>query len=316
MIREPLVFSPIYRTRVWGGRRLADSLGRALPSAEPIGESWEIVDRPEAQSRVAFGEHQGKTLRELIEKENVMGPKWPRDRRFPLLVKWLDCEERLSLQVHPPASVAPLLGGEPKTENWYVAEVSPAAGLLVGFRPGVDRDAFAAALRAKRVETCVNRLAVKPEDSLLVRSGQVHAIDAGCLILEIQQNSDTTYRVDDWGRLGLDGKPRELHIAESLASMSWNSDPISLVETAEVIGPIAECPEFRILRHVVEPGGRLDLEAGSDARIVSVVRGALSYGNRVAARGDNLVVGIDVNVSFSTSGGAVVLITENFALSR
>ena len=117
---EVLIFRPIYQERVWGGRALEAALGRTLPDTRPIGESWEIVDRPEAQSVVANGKHAGRTLRQVITKHGavIMGPKWPVEKPFPMLVKWLDCRERLSLQVHPPASVAGDLKGEPKTENW------------------------------------------------------------------------------------------------------------------------------------------------------------------------------------------------------
>ena len=219
----PLCFSPLYQTRVWGGRRLEAALGRSLPPSEPVGESWEIVDRPEAQSIVASGPLAGRSLRDLISTRgaDLMGPTWPITRRFPILVKWLDCRERLSLQVHPPAAVAPSLGGEPKTENWYIAQSSPNAELIVGLKRGVTRAAFEQALDAQTVEQCVHHFPVAAGDSILVHSGQVHAIDAGNLILEIQQNSDTTYRVYDWGRVGLDGRPRQLHVEESLRSIDW-----------------------------------------------------------------------------------------------
>src|ERR1035438_2060981 len=136
-MQEVLQFQPLYQERVWGGRRLHSFLGRELPPGPPIGESWEIVDRPEAQSRVRGGPFNGTSLRELIGRHaaKVMGPDWDPSARFPLLVKWLDCSERLSLQVHPPASVAPSLGGESKTENWYVAQSVPGASLFVGLKP-------------------------------------------------------------------------------------------------------------------------------------------------------------------------------------
>ena len=221
---EILRFEPIYQERVWGGQTLATAFGRALPAGRAIGESWEIVDRPEAQSIVPDGPYSGHTLRQLIESHgrDVMGPQWPAGRPFPILVKWLDCRERLSLQVHPPADQAPALGGEPKTENWFIAGAAPGAALIVGLRPGVTRAQFERALASGMLETCVNRFPVAAGDSILVRSGTVHAIDAGNLILEIQQNSDTTYRVYDWGRTGLDHQPRPLHLREALASILWD----------------------------------------------------------------------------------------------
>lgn len=143
-MNELLRFQPLYQDRVWGGRALEAALGRTLPPDRPIGESWELVDRPEAQSVVVGGRFHGRTLRSVLETEAaaIMGPHFPAHRPFPLLVKWLDCRERLSLQVHPPADLAPALRGEPKTENWYIAAAAPGAGLIVGLRKGVTRGQF------------------------------------------------------------------------------------------------------------------------------------------------------------------------------
>src|SRR3990170_3892202 len=131
---EVLRFEPLYQERPWGGRLIESSFDRMLPPASRIGESWEIVDRPETQSVVRGGRHVGRTLRELIETHGreLMGPRWPAKNRFPILVKWLDCRERLSLQVHPSTMTASALGGEPKTENWYIARAQPGAALIVG----------------------------------------------------------------------------------------------------------------------------------------------------------------------------------------
>ena|SRR3569833_1414200 len=132
-MQQILRLRPVYQERVWGGRGLETSLHRSLPPGRPIGESWEIVDRPEAQSVVTNGSLAGQSLRELIQNNaaSVLGPRWPNEKTFPILVKWLDCRERLSLQVHPPAAIAPQLKGEPKTENWYIAEAAPGSHLIV-----------------------------------------------------------------------------------------------------------------------------------------------------------------------------------------
>src|SRR4051812_4941606 len=137
-------FRPIYQERVWGGRALEGFLGRKLPGTTPIGESWELVDRPEAQSVATHGAWAGKTLREIMAAHaaEVMGPNWPKDRPFPILVKWLDCRDRLSVQVHPPAAVAKKLGGEPKTENWFFAQTDVGAAVYAGLKPGVTRESF------------------------------------------------------------------------------------------------------------------------------------------------------------------------------
>ena len=321
-MRELLRFAPIYQTRVWGGRALEAALGRSLPPVDPIGESWELVDRPEAQSVVAEGPMAGLSLRSLLERHAaaIMGPAWPAQRPFPILVKWLDCRERLSLQVHPPSSVAGELRGEPKTENWYIAETAPGSRLIVGLRKGVTRARFEAAAGAGNLEECVHSFNVAAGDSILVRSGQVHAIDAGNLILEIQQNSDTTYRVYDWGRVGLDGRPRQMHLAQSLRSIDWNDFEPAPLRAAPTSGVIADCAEFRIRRVVLDPGQRLHLRAGEEPRLVSVVRGSLdataeSGGPRARfrlARGETVLAPFAGAFTFAAESAAIALVTEGF----
>ncbi len=318
-MREVLQFQPLYQQRIWGGLRLHSFLGRELPPGPPIGESWEIVDRPEAQSRSRGGAYNGATLRELIERHgaDIMGPGWTASARFPLLVKWLDCSDRLSLQVHPPAAVAPSLGGESKTENWYVAQSVPGASLFVGLKPGVKSADFAKAVAEGTAEGCVNKVSVAAGDSILVRSGQVHAIDAGNLILEIQQNSDTTYRIYDWGRAGLDGKQRRLHVKESLRSILWDEDPPDLVRAAPTSGTIASCDEFSIRRMVMGRGETLRFEAGEQPRILSVVAGGLttacaSSGERVLPMGENALIPWSADLEFKAPEPAIILLTEEF----
>jgi mannose-6-phosphate isomerase len=319
-MREVLQFQPIYQERVWGGRRLQSLLGRELPAGPPIGESWEIVDRPEAQSRVRRGRFGGATLRDLISAHSaeIMGPRWKPSSPFPLLVKWLDCSERLSLQVHPPAEVAASLGGEPKTENWYVAHSAPGASLFVGLRPGVTRARFAKAVADGSAEELVNKVSVAAGDSVLVRSGQVHAIDAGNLILEIQQNSDTTYRLYDWGRVGLDGKPRKLHVEESMRSILWDVGPPELVRAAPTSGTIASCDEFTIRRVILGKGEALRFAAGEQTRILSVAAGELSLpgaasGGKTLSSGENVVLPWSAELEIVAPEPAIVLVTEGFA---
>ena len=324
-MRELLRFHPLYQERVWGGRALATTLGRLLPPGNPIGESWELVDRPEAQSVVAGGSLGGQSLRDVMKEYwvDVMGPAWPADRPFPLLVKWLDCRERLSLQVHPPAAVAGELRGEPKTENWYIADTAPGAELIVGLRCGVTREQFEQALRDNTLEQCVHHFNVAAGDSILVHSGQIHAIDAGNLILEIQQNSDTTYRVYDWGRVGLDGAPRQLHVPQSLRSIDWTDFEPTPVRGAPTSGVIANCAEFRIRRVVLGTGERLHLRAGEEPRLVSVVSGTVratgeGTGTRTPfgsslRRGDNVLAPYAGSFTLSAEATSILLVTESFA---
>jgi len=311
---------------VWGGRVLESAFARTLPPERPIGESWEIVDRPEAQSVVSAGALKGETLRALIEKHgaDVMGPKWPRVRPFPILVKWLDCRERLSLQVHPPASVAGELKGEPKTENWYIAHSTAGAQLLVGLKRGVTREQFERAIADNTLEKCIHHFCVAAGDSILVQSGQVHAIDAGNLILEIQQNSDTTYRVYDWGRVGLDGRPRQLHIEQSLRSIDWNDFEPVPVRGAPTSGVIADCAEFTIRRVVLGAGERMSVAAGEQPRLVSVASGSVRAGangsgssrapfGQLLAAGENVLLPFAGAFTFAAASTAILLVTENFA---
>ncbi len=317
-MRSPLFFEPIYQERVWGGRGLDGSLGRNLPENKKIGESWEVVDRPEAQSVVARGPARGKSLRQVIEESpvEVMGPGYAADRPFPILVKWLDCQDRLSLQVHPPAAIAPELGGEPKTENWYIAEAAEGSHLIVGLKEGVTRVGFERAIEANTVEECAHRFPVRAGHSILVRSGQIHAIDAGNLILEIQQNSDTTYRVYDWGRVGLDGEARELHVEESLASIDFSDvepQPVNPVDGDLVL---AECAEFRIRKYQMAPGREIEFQAREQARLLHLVSGSVRIEDEgeswEAARGDNVLLPFTGTFRVIAVEPTVVLVTSDF----
>jgi mannose-6-phosphate isomerase len=277
---QPLSFRPLYMERVWGGRRLADHLGRSIPANVPIGESWELVDRSDAQSIVDAGSHAGMTLHELWKnhRESVFGPVVDAPR-FPLLAKILDARETLSVQVHPPAALAVELGGEPKTEMWHLLEAEEGAELYAGFRKGVTRSDFETALKGGEVAGLLHRISVQSGDTLFIPSGRCHAIGAGCLIVEIQQNSDTTYRVFDWNRLGLDGKPRALHVEESLKSIDFADFEPGL---APADAPV-ECPEFFVETWQIS-GKRTDPDL--IGIIYTVLEGSVRCGGRTFARGD------------------------------
>lgn len=320
----PILFRPILQERVWGGRALQSELGRELPAGKVIGESWEIVDRPEACSVIDGGELDGLTLRDALERHaaEILGPGADPKRPFPILVKWLDCRDRLSLQVHPPAAVAPSLKGEPKTEMWYVASAMPDAAVLAGLKPGVDRDRLEAALRDDTAAELIPRHPMKEGDSLFVPSGRIHAIDAGNLILEIQQNSDTTYRVYDWGRVGLDGKPRALHIEESLKSIDFSDtapEPLRVATLARRGATLADCAEFRVRRWEVAGGeAATELPAGEGPRLIHAAKGALTLVETGSGRthdipaGRNALLPAGAGYRVSADAGAVYLLTDNF----
>ncbi len=219
---EPLVFEPIFMERVWGGRSLETLYQKNLPASVRIGESWEIVDRAEAQSIVRGGPGHGCTLHELwMNHRSAIFGQIADAPRFPLLIKLLDAREKLSLQVHPPAKITAELGGEPKTEFWYIAAADRDAELHVGLRPGASREVIERALKQGTVDEHVHRLAVRAGDAMFLPSGRLHSIGAGNVIVEVQQNSDTTYRVFDWNRQDADGSPRQLHVEESLRAIDF-----------------------------------------------------------------------------------------------
>ena len=209
--------------RIWGGRRLESEFGKTLPAQKLIGESWEIVDRPEAQSIVRNGPLRGKTLHELWtqHRHEVFGDI-PDAPRFPLLLKLLDAHQKLSLQVHPPETAANRLGSEPKAEFWYVASAEPAAELYLGFRESITRDQLENALRDGTAADHVHKIRVRAGDAVFLPAGRLHALGAGNLLIEIQQNSDTTYRVFDWNRVDDQGKQRQLHIDRALQCIDFN----------------------------------------------------------------------------------------------
>jgi mannose-6-phosphate isomerase len=305
------LFQPIYQERVWGGTWLASAFGRELPDGKVIGESWEMVDRPEAQSTTS----DGRTIRELIaaDPEAIMGPGWPADKPFPILVKWLDCQEKLSLQVHPPAAIAPELGGEPKTENWYIAKAQPHATLMAGLKHGVTKAVFKMGLQNGTLEPLVHSMPVKAGESIFIPSGRIHAIGGGNLILEIQQNSDTTYRVYDWGRVGLDGEPRELHIKESLMSTDFNDFEPETLKPVSGDQVLADSDVFDLRKVCLKSGQALAFEAGSP-RILSLVSGELREADgSIIHTSANALLPAAQAFDFVATADCVILLTENFA---
>jgi len=217
--------------RIWGGRRLESLYGKRLPSAALIGESWEIVDRPEAQSVVHEGPLRGATLHELWCKHRpeIFGEA-PDAPRFPILAKLLDAQENLSLQVHPPAAIAKKLGGESKSELWYVANSGPKARLYAGVKKGTTREVFRKALDQGKVEKHLHALDVKTGDAIFLPSGRMHALGAGNLLVEIQENSDTTYRIYDWNRAKKGRAPRPMHVAEAMECVDFKDVEPALLE--------------------------------------------------------------------------------------
>jgi mannose-6-phosphate isomerase len=242
----PLKFRPIYKQRIWGGQKLREVFGKDIPPFEKIGESWELADLPDDKSVIANGELADRPLSSVIEEypkeitgnENFSGP-------FPLLIKLLDAEDILSVQVHPDVETCRRLGeGNPKTECWYIISAEPSAVIYKGLKKGVTKKQFAAAIENGTVEEMLSKVPVKRGECHFLPAGTAHAIGPGLLIAEIQTPSDTTYRVFDWNRVDEAGKARELHIEQALASIHFGVSDDSLSVTT--VGRMVDCEFFTI----------------------------------------------------------------------
>jgi mannose-6-phosphate isomerase len=230
----PIKFNPVMKNNVWGGRAL-ERFGYKLPEG-PVGEGWMIGDHPSGVTTAANGECAGMGLDRIREKygAEVLGTKGcsAKNGRFPLLLKLLDCNDDLSVQVHPSDDYAGLPEGElGKTEMWYILDAKPGAKIVYGLKPGVTRERLEQAIAAGTIMDCLEQVPVRAGDSFYIPAGTVHALGAGVLVAEVQQNSDTVYRLYDYNRPGLDGKPRDLHIADSLNVIAYENSGAARMKT-------------------------------------------------------------------------------------
>lgn len=284
---EPLLFERQFLEKVWGGRALERALGIALPEGVRVGETWEISDRDDRPSVVARGKYKGRTLRELMTTHGdaILGRAAPAvDGRFPLLVKYLDATQNLSVQVHPHRSLAhTLLPGEsPKTECWYVVASEPGGGIWHGLRKGVEVERLASAASGPGIASLLSWHRAEPGQFYFVPGGTVHAIGAGVTLVEIQETSDTTYRIYDWDRVGLDGRPRATNVERALRAVRQPRDlrkprrpyrrGIAKPDDVNKRGSCADCEEFGVDLLDLETG--LDIEALGVAVLYVVVHGA------------------------------------------
>lgn len=293
--------------RVWGGRKLESVYKRTLPNTQPHGESWEISDREQEQSVVSGGQYDGLTLNTLWKNyhEEVFGKSIAKSERFPLLIKILDASRDLSIQVHPPHEKAVELGGEAKNEFWYIADADEGAKLYIGLKKGVTQSVFQQAIAEGEVEKYVHAVNAKKDDSIYIPSGRLHAIGEGFLIYEIQQNSDTTFRVFDWNRIGLEGKPRNLHVEESLACIDFN-DYEPQVETIEN-GLLSACENFIITKRQFTSGEQVSPFNSKQFAVWIIVHGTLeSQENEYYQPGDFTIA--PVNTSEHTAKTPLTLL--------
>jgi mannose-6-phosphate isomerase len=256
---SPLLLTPVLKRARWGGRRLGTLFGKALGSESDYAESWELVDRGPVQSCVAAGPCQDRTLHSLMEahSEDLLGPRAAASR-FPLLVKLIDAADRLSVQVHPTcAQAAAMQLTEPgKSEAWVIMEADPGSRLYVGLKRGVTEARLRDALRAGDVESCLHSFPARVGDCINVPAGTVHAIGEGIVLTEVQQPSDLTFRLFDWGRVERDGSPRPLHIEQAFQCIDFERgpmDPVSPVTVEDAGHPcelLLTSPNFVLRRHI------------------------------------------------------------------
>ncbi|MEK5057822.1 mannose-6-phosphate isomerase [Paenibacillus sp. FSL H7-0326] len=272
----PLQFEPEFKERVWGGRAL-EQFGLSLPEGH-IGEGWMIADHPNGTTKVMNGELAGTGLDEIREQygKSWLGTKGVSEKggRFPLLIKLLDCNDDLSVQVHPTDDYEGLPKGElGKTEMWYVLDAKPGAKIIYGLKEQVTYDQLRSALNNGTVMDTLQEISVEAGDSFFIPAGTVHALCAGVVVAEIQQNSDTTYRIFDYNRPGLDGKPRELHIEDSLNVTKFESTGATSMKTNHAVPgewlTLASCPYFVVEKGIVS--GTWDLNTTEDSFTILVV---------------------------------------------
>ena len=285
MSTEPLVFDPILKRIRWGGRRLGSRLDKKIGPGTDYAESWEVVDHGADQSRVTMGPWKGRTLHDLVctESAALLGTH-AGIPQFPLLVKFLDAQDRLSVQVHPNDAQATtyVVGERGKTEAWIIMEADPGSLVFAGLKPGISRNHLEESVRTGHVEECLHQLPVQTGDCIFIPAGTVHAIGEGVLLAEVQQSSDITFRLHDWNRMGPDGKPRPLHIQESLDCTDFARGPISIAAATNVTTVagitrerLAQCPYFTLERIAGE--AEFTLKPEPRCRIWIVTAGGISW---------------------------------------
>ena len=311
----PLRFEPIFRHYLWGGERLASILGKNT-GQNSAAESWEVVDHGTDQSVVINGPWAGQTLGALVRDHaaELLGTEHAAAEQFPLLMKFLDCNKDLSVQVHPNDAQAarldpPDLG---KTEAWVVMAAEPGAKVYAGLKRGFDRAAFERELNRGTCELCLHSFEPRAGDCIFIPAGTIHALGAGLLVAEIQQASDTTYRLFDWNRIGADGQPRELHIAAGLDVIDFDRGPVSRqapqVTDQPHIERLVDCDKFVLDRWNVAEGQSVGGEGR--CRLVAVVEGDVNFGDEHMHKGTTalLPAAADIARISPTSESAELLV--------
>lgn len=264
----PVILQPIFKPKPWGGRELERLFQKPLPPGQPIGESWEVADLPGDVTHVRCGPLEGAPLSELLRNwgADLLGHALPVNGRFPLLIKFLDAREALSVQVHPRPST-PEGDRTPgiKHEAWYVLDAAAGATILAGIAPGIDPERLVRCASTSAVVGCLQSWTVTPGECYYLPSGTLHALGGGVVVAEVQTPSDVTYRLYDWGRTNEAGRPRELHMAAAIQNTRFDvrTDEIRCsISQADMLGAerVCECPRFIM--------DRLELRAGRTVRLI------------------------------------------------
>jgi mannose-6-phosphate isomerase len=312
-LENPLRFQPLFKEYVWGGRRLGTVLGKPIGDGDRYAEAWEIVDHGADQSVVAVGPFAGMTLHELVTAHGpaLLGRHHPQPQ-FPLLLKFLDAQLTLSVQVHPNDEqgaklTPPDLG---KTEAWVVLAAEPGSKIYAGLKPGVERNELERALLAGKCDECLHSIEPRVGDCIFLEAGTVHALGDGLVIAEIQQASNTTFRLFDWTRVDRDGKPRPLHIEQSLDTINFARGPVAAQVPQPTDRPhverLVDCDKFILDRwQFAAP----QLCGGDDrCHLVAVLEGEVSVKQQTFRRGESfLLPAACKDAEIKPQGSAVLL---------
>ena len=290
---------PEYKDYLWGGEKLKTDYGKQTDKT-PCAESWELSLNPHGLTKV----EDGKTLAEVLTPEKT-GKNCEKFEFFPVLIKFIDAKQNLSVQVHPSDDYAlKYENSYGKTESWYIVEAEEGAGIYCGFKRDTNKEEFLQSLASGEVEKLLNFIPVKKGDCYFIPSGTVHAIGAGCLILEIQQNSDLTYRVYDYNRRGADGKLRELHVDKAVKVINFNKYEPKLFASGENPRVITECDYFRS-RELVLNGGFTEKNANSFT-CVTVTDGSGEINGEKFVKGDSFFVCADTEYTLKGTGKVIL----------
>ncbi|MGN1416235.1 MAG: type I phosphomannose isomerase catalytic subunit [Oscillospiraceae bacterium] len=314
----PMLLKPAFKDYIWGGTRLRDDFGKDC-DFDKVAESWELSCHKDGQSTIANGEFAGLTLSDYIEKagKSVLGTDCEKFENFPILIKLIDAKDNLSVQVHPDNDYAMRVEGEyGKTEMWYVVDCDEGATLLYGFKHEISKDEFAQRIADNTLLEVTNAVPVKKGDVFFIQSGTLHAIGKGILIAEIQQNSNTTYRIYDYGRVGKDGKPRELHVEKAkdvtnlCPAKAYPETPVEKHDGFD-IKLLSSCEYFTTYRVNVDSKAEFEADEKSFNSILVLEGSPVITGNGTvnAKKGDSIFIGAGSG-KYTVEGKCTVILTK------